>query len=88
MLLFTKIQFNNCNIKTYCNALKHNMQYGIDPYYFTPIQKYNTFIPQIKENYWGINCIFSYPPVQCNITNIAILLLRKVVCFCPIKYFA
>ena len=25
-----------CNMATYCNTLKHNMQYDIDPYCFTP----------------------------------------------------
>ena len=25
-----------CNMAIYCNTLKHNTQYGIDPYCFTP----------------------------------------------------
>ena len=25
-----------CNMAIYCNTLKHNMQYSIDPYCFTP----------------------------------------------------
>ena len=25
-----------CNMAIYCNTLKYNTQYGIDPYYFTP----------------------------------------------------
>ena len=34
---FTKIQSNVAIWQyNYCNTLKHNTQYGIDPYYFTP----------------------------------------------------
>ena len=25
-----------CNMAIYCNTFKHNTQYGIDPYCFTP----------------------------------------------------
>ena len=37
-----------CNMAIYCNTLKHNTQYGIDPYCFTP-NTYGKIAPHSSE---------------------------------------
>ena len=41
---FYQNPIKHCNMAIYCNTLKHNTQYGIDPYCFTPSTYIHTYV--------------------------------------------
>ena len=41
---FYQNPIKHCNMAIYCNTLKHNTQYGIDPHCFTPNTYIHTYV--------------------------------------------